>query len=117
MKLETETYRVGEWLGDVPENWDYELFYNKHLGQNKDQFDRAVKMYKEMEIALKRGATVRATQSGDFTHKVYRCGLYDGWPFWIPRPCYAYHGPIPGEHIDEFYNLRYIRVEENHETN
>lgn len=112
MRLETQTIRIGEWLGEVPDDWDYEAFYQKHLGQNREWFDRAVTLFKEMDAALKRGATVWATQSGNFTHLVYHCGLYDGWPFWIPRPCYRYEGPIPAEHIDEFYNLQNLMIEE-----
>lgn len=112
MRLETQTVQVGEWLGDVPADWDFDGFFAKHLGQNKGSFDRAVLAFKEMDAALKRGDEVWATKSGDFTHKVLRCGLYDGWPFWTPRPCYGYVGPIPCEHINEFYDLQSIRVTE-----
>lgn len=112
MRTETRTVLIGEWLGDVPEDWDFEKFYAENLSQHKESHDRAVKLYKEMAAALKRGATVWATQSGDFTHKVIGCGLYDGWVFWKPRPCYAYEGPIPAAHTDEYYNLRAIRIEE-----
>lgn len=111
MRLETQTVRVGEWLGDVPSDWDYEAFYQKHLSSNREYFERSVKLFKEMDAALKRGAKVFATQSGDFTHEVYRCGLYDGWVFWEPRPCYSYKGPI-GVDRDEFYNLWYLRIKE-----
>lgn len=111
MRTETHTVRVGEWLGDVPKDWDYEAFYEKHLGQSKTAFDCAVKLFKEMDSALKSGMKVFATQSGGFTHQVYSCGLYDGWAFWVPRPCYSYKGPIPSVHIDEFYNLRGLRIE------
>lgn len=112
MRTETHTVSVGEWLGDVPDSWDYEAFYAKYLGQNKESFDMAVKLYKEMDAALRRGDKVWATQSGGFTHQVYSCGLYDGWAFWVPRPCYSYKGPIPSEHIHEFYNLCSLRIEE-----
>ena len=111
MRYETQTVRIGEWLGAVPENWDYEAFYEKHLGRSKDSFERSVALFKEMDAALRAGKKVFATQSGNFSHEVYRCGLYDGWVFWVPRPCYAYVGPIPAEHIDEFYNLIDIRIE------
>ena len=110
MRTETRTIQVAEWLGDTPDDFDYEAFYLKYISQNKDTFDRAVKLYKEMDSALKSGAKVFATRSGDFTHEVYSCGLYDGWPFWVPRPCYSYRGPISGEHIEEFYNIRHIRT-------
>jgi hypothetical protein len=112
MRYETQTIKIGEWLGDVPDNWDFEKFYTENLGQNKESHDRAVKLYKDMAAALKRGATVWATQSGNFSHEVYSCGLYDGWPFWKPRPCYSYRGPIPSEHIDEYYNLMEIKIKE-----
>ena len=115
MRYETQTVRVGEWLGDVPADWDYDAFYEKYLGQNREYFDRAVQCFKEMDAALKRGAQVWAT-AGQFTHEVLRCGLYDGWPFWAPRPCYRYVGPIPSEHIDEFYSVWYVRIEERATT-
>ena len=111
MRLETRTERVGEWLGDVPEDWDYEAFFEKRL-QNRETFELGMRLFKEMAAALKRGAKVYATQCGGFTHEVYSCGLYDGWVFWEPRPCYSYRGPIPGAHRDEFYNLRALRIEE-----
>jgi len=111
MRFETKTVRIGEWIGDVPDDWDYDEFYKQHLGQNRESFDKAVALFKEMDSALKSGAKVFATQSGGFTHEVYRCGLYDGWVFWVARPCYSYEGPLYGKHIDEFYNLRAIRIE------
>ena len=110
MRLETKTVKVGEWLGDVPEDWDYDEFYEENLGQNKEMHDKAVALFKEMAEAVKQGKKVYATQSGGFTHEVYGCGLYDGWVFWKPRPCYSYKGPIPGAHTDEYYNLRAIKV-------
>lgn len=115
MRLETQTVRVGEWLGDVPPDWDFDAFYRRHLegcGHRRDYFNEAVQHYRTMEAALKRGATVYATGSGGFTHLVYSCGLYDGWAFWEPRPCFSYQGPIPGEHKGEFYHLIGVRVEE-----
>ena len=112
MRLETQTVTIGEWLGDVPEGWDFDAFYKKYLNQNKISFDESVLLYRKMEAALKRGAKVWATQSGGFTHEVIHCGLYDGWVFWVPRPCYAYRGPIPGAHREELYNLHAIRIEE-----
>ena len=115
MKLKTVTIKEGEWLGDVPADWDYEAFYQKYLGQNRDYFERSVIAFKEMCTALIRGETVWVTQSGDFTHQVIHCGLYDGWVFWVPRPCYSYIGPLPTEHIDEFYNVMRIRIEAKHE--
>ena|SRR3990167_9417277 len=113
MRLETRSVRIGEWIGEVPEDWDYEAFYSNHLRRNRESFDRSVKLFKEMDAALKSGKKVWATQSGDFTHEVYHCGLYDGWVFWVPRPCYSYHGPILGQHIDEFYNITSVRIETN----
>lgn len=111
MRYETKQIRIGEWLGDVPENWDYDAFYAKYISQNKESFDRSVALFKEMDAALRSGKRVIATQSGQFSHEVYKCGLYDGWAFWVPRPCYSYKGPISGEHIDEFYNLTSIKIE------
>ena len=111
MRYENKQVRIGEWLGDVPEDWDYDAFYKEYLCQNRDLFDESVRLFKEMDAAIKRGAKVFATQSGGFVNEVYRCGLYDGWVFWIPRPCYSYKGPLPVEHRDEFYNLRAIRIE------
>ena len=117
MRTETRIVTIGEWLGDVPADWDYEAFCDKWLGTRSgdahdQQYKKAIMLFKEMDAALKRGAHVRATQVGGFSHLVYRCGLYDGWAFWVPRPCYSYKGPIPAEHIDEFYNLRALDIEE-----
>jgi hypothetical protein len=108
MRLETQTVRIGEWLGDVPDDWDYEAFFAKYL-QNRSYFERGRDLFKEMAAALKRGATVYAMQSGGFEHLVCYCGLYDGWVFWVPRPCYAFRGPI-GTDRDEFYNIVGLRI-------
>lgn len=102
--------RIGEWLGDVPADWDFDKFCSRNLSQNKLHYDHAIQFFWEMAAALKRGDEVWAIQSGGFAHLVYSCGLYDGWPFWIPRPCYSYKGPISAPHTDEFYNLIAIRV-------
>ncbi len=109
MRYETQTVRIGEWLGEVPEDWDYDAFYRKHLegsGFRRESFEESVRLFRDMAAALKRGEKVSAVSSGGFSREVYSCGLYDGWVFWEPRPCYSYKGPISGEHIDEFYNLR-----------
>lgn len=117
MKLVTRTERVGEWLGDVPGDWDYDAFFVRWLASctsgnpsAKEHFDRSVELFKAMAEALKAGKTVHAMTSGGFWHEVYHCGLYDGWVFWVPRPCFVYKGPIPGEHRDEFYSIQQIRI-------
>lgn len=110
MRYEQRTVRIGEWLGDVPDDWDYESFYKKHLGQNREYFERSVEAFKQADNALREGKEVWIEVSGGFSHKVYKCGLYDGWPFWTPRPCFSYKGPIPSEHVEEFYNVWYVRI-------
>lgn len=117
MITKTVTVREGEWLGDVPDDWDFEAFFNKHIAggmccspeRKKERLDRVVAMFKQMAQALKDGKEVWATQSGDFTHRVLSCGLYDGWVFWEPRPCYLYSGTL-GAEKDEFYNLTAIKI-------
>ena len=113
MRFETRQVRVGEWLGDVPRDWDWEAFRKKFLSTRAvDDYNKSAGLFEQMAEAIERGAEVTAYVSGGFGHKVLRCGLYDGWPFWEPRPCYRYKGPIPAEHIDEFYNLQSIKIEE-----
>lgn len=110
MRLETKTIRIGEWLGDVPADWDYDKFHDENLSCSKEMHDQAVALFTEMARALKQGRNVFATQTSNFTHEVSSCGLYDGWAFWEPRPCYSYKGPISGKHIGEYYDLRAIKI-------
>ena len=113
MKIETRQVRNGEWSSPINKDWSYEAFYKNHLasiGGKKATFDKSVKLFKEMDAALQRGAQVRATGPSECAREVYFCAMYDGWPFWEPRPCFAYRGPLPGVDIGEFYELRLIRV-------
>jgi hypothetical protein len=112
MRYETVTHRAGEWLGDVPEDWNYDEFCDKFLSADRKIYEESIQLFKEMSAAIKQGKKVIATESGQFSHEVLSCGLYDGWPFWVPRPCYSYKGPIPGEHIAEFYDLTSIRIKQ-----
>jgi hypothetical protein len=59
MKIVTRTERVGEWLGDVHSDWGYQAFYDRYLGQNKDSFDKSIRLFKEMDEALKAGKTTQ----------------------------------------------------------
>lgn len=115
MKTRTVQVTDGEWLGPVPADYDFQAFYDEYLkgsGHRQESYDRAVATYKATAEALERGARVWV-ECGQFTHQVYRCEMYDGWVFWVPRPCLAYVGPIPGEHIDELYDMtRIARIEE-----
>lgn len=117
MRYEQKTVRVGEWLGDVPDDWDYEDFNQKYLVSgcgnleyHNQRYQKSIKLFKEMSEALKNGKTVFASD-GNFTHEVVKCGLYDGWVFWVPRPCYAYIGPLPVEHRAELYGIISITIE------
>lgn len=112
MKYVTRQEAIGEWLGDVPDGWDYGKFYTKHLSRNETWHNESVQLFKQISQALKDGKDVYAEKSGGFVHKVYSCGLYDGWPFWEPRPCYSYKGPLPCEHIGEYYDLIGVKINE-----
>jgi hypothetical protein len=111
VRFETRVERVGEWLGDVPSDWDFRGFCDRHLQGRRDIHERSERLFMAMAEALREGKEVWAMQSGGFWHKVTHCGLYDGWVFWVPRPCYSYIGPIPVPHTDEFYNIRAIRID------
>ena len=115
MRIETRGVRVGEWLGDVPDDWDYEGFYERYLracDPYKKDYDRAVEVFKKLDLALRGGLKVQAIETGGFTYEVYKCGLYDGWPFWIPRPCYAYYRPNRKSISREFYDLYDLKIGE-----
>lgn len=112
MRLETQTVRIGEWLGDVPLDWNYNKFYQENLNHDKERHDKSVEYFKQMAQALKEGKEVSATTSGGFFHHVYHCGLYDGWVFWKPRPCFCYKSTL-GTATEEYYNLQRITIKEN----
>ena len=111
MRYETKIVCHGEWLGEVPEDWDYDEWHEKHLSCKKSDYDRTVATFKDLLNEYKAGKTICFCNSGGFSHKVLKVGLYDGGVFWKPRPCIRYVGPIPGEHVAGFYDVRSFRVE------
>ncbi len=47
-------------------------------------------------------------REGDYWHKLYRVGLYDGWAYWRKRMYLGTDGPLSCEHGHEAYNLRSV---------
>jgi len=113
MRYETQTVRIGEWLGPV--DWSY--YFTQHNwgpskgGVNPECTSRGADVLREVEQHLAAGRECWISDSG-FDHQVIHCGMYDGWPFWKPTPAVLYIGPLKqsGE-VCFFYNLdrAYVR--------
>lgn len=106
MKHRTVTVYEGERLGDVPDDFDFEPFCKRFMGGHHQGFlAESIATYREMLAAFKADPNGLIASEGEFQHEVIDMGLYDGWPFWTPRPCYFWKTWAGGE-WREFYSLR-----------
>ena len=81
MRYETQTVRVGEYVGPV--DWEHETA--------KDMPDH-------WRDAEKHPENYRFNYNGGFTDReIVRIGMYDGWPYWEPRPALLVIGPLGPE--------------------
>lgn len=94
MRTETQTVRIGEWLGPVDWSFDFAAFTDRHL--NGGDSTKAIAMLREIEDGLHRGERWGIWEHGTM-REVISVGMYDGWPFWTPRPCYLAKTPIGGD--------------------
>ena len=89
MRYETRTERVGEFLGPV--NWDFDF----------DTDDERVQRLRDIEAGIARGENWEATTDGGVPRvgwgEVLAVGMYDGWPYWRPMPSVLIAGQFGGE--------------------
>lgn len=113
MLTKTVTVHEGEWLGPIPEDWDAREFVGHHAIR-EDSALRGLELCREAAAALDRGAKVVCYDCyGGSARELLWVGMYDGWAFWKPRPCFAYRSPLGGSEHGEFYNLRQIQISEH----
>ena len=77
MRTWTETHREGTNVGPV--DWSHEL---------------AAAMPEAWRDAEKNPDHYRFESSGGGSFRVVALCMYDGWPYWEPRPALAYIGPL-----------------------
>ena len=108
MRYKTVTQRIGERLGDI--DWNYD--FNQHAwssssgGHNPELISQELK---RMEAALKAGKRVwvRMYETEEPVHEV---GMYDGWPYWSPHPSFNSSSWL-GSSWHSFMDIREIRIE------
>jgi hypothetical protein len=109
MKYKTVNVCEGERLGDVPVEFDYEPFCKRFMGgRHQEMLAESITTYRDMLAAYNENREGIIASEGDFEHEVIDMGLYDGWPFWAPRPCYFWKTWAGGEWRN-FYELRAFR--------
>ena len=78
MRTETRTVRIGENVGPVPADYNYE------------EDSPRVERFKALVDATARGEEWEATTDGGWPRvgwgRVLEIGMYDGWPYWTPTP-------------------------------
>lgn len=82
MRYETQTVRIGEDMGPI--DWSHET------AQDKPQIWRDAEANPHEYLYNGR--------------PIYKICMYDGWPYWTPRPAIFFGGPIGPEwnHFDSY---------------
>ena len=104
MRIEQQTVRIGERVGDVDWSYDFRSHFDC-LCTSDDGRDAACEKAKdklrELETAFKNGRPMRATTYGGWPrcglHQVIDVGMYDGWPYWKPVPSVMVSGTLGPE--------------------
>lgn len=88
MRTETRTVRVGEYLGPV--DWDYDFEehgWDRTGAFNPELIPGRVEMLRKL---AENPDGYEATTDGGWPRvgwgRVGRVGMYDGWPYWKPTP-------------------------------
>lgn len=83
MRTWTETHREGTDCGPV--DWEHPL------AAALDE-----KLHETLKEAEKNPAGFVYCPSGFSTFQIVSVCMYDGWPYWQPRPAFSYVGPLRG---------------------
>lgn len=108
MRTRTETVHEGEWFTDgTVDEWLAEHAKSAawaNGGGHRDLTPEQAEMIRKLATTppQDRFWVVRV---GDYWHRLWTVGLYDGWVFWRKRICLGTDGPISGMHHHEGYNL------------
>lgn len=89
MHTETQTIRVGDWVDGVDPTYDFEAWIEKNAGSNPAYMRERVTLLRRIEAALAVGLSVEASAYGGwlrYYRRVFRIGMWDGWPYWAPTP-------------------------------
>ena len=100
MKKITKTVveRIGENMGPVPKDYD---IWDKRWGglypNNPEIRVAKFQMFLDMQEAFLNGNKIRVSYDPDFGDFLADVGLYDGWPYWEPVPCFKQATWLGGE--------------------
>lgn len=94
MRHETQTVRVGEYLGPV--DWSFD-FAGHCGGRHPEDATKKTEMLRQ----LSEGGEWEATTDGGWPRvgwqRVLEVGMYDGWPYWRPVPSVLLTGVLRPE--------------------
>lgn len=103
MRTETQTVRIGEWLGPV--DWSYDFaahgWDRGGSGCNPARITDWIALLRAVEEGLARSERWAVYEHGS-EREVLSVGMYDGWPYWKPTPCYAVRSWMGGDRV--FWN-------------
>lgn len=106
MKTYQKTVYKGEYLGPV--DWNYD--FDQHgIHSSCVETGKSVMRQIETWLAEDPDAEIWVTESGDYTHRLLKIGMYDGWPWWKPVPHVLTQGVLcPAWQV--FYNLTHAKL-------
>jgi hypothetical protein len=102
MKTYQKTVRVGEWLGPVSP--DYNFNQHSWTGSHGGANPKCVEQGQITILQMNKGEW-EYRPSDWYWYKIIHVGMYDGWPYWKPTPAIGYIGPLNSVEIAFFYNL------------
>jgi hypothetical protein len=113
MRTWTETHREGTDMGPI--DWTTADVTTRAHAFGGEAGEKLVALLKLAEERLARGepSDVLVTTDGGWPrcgwHEVYAVRLYDGWPYWEPRPAVLRAGTIGGSEWDFFSSIIEVR--------
>lgn len=110
MQYRTVTERIGERLGDI--DWDYDFqqhsWGSRNGGHNPELIPAEVQKLRTMEEAFKNGRPV-AVLMYETWERVVDVGMYDGWPYWRSHPSFCSLNWL-GCSWHSFMDIRSVRI-------
>lgn len=103
MKTVIVTKQIGEWLGPI--DWNYD--FDEHSWKNKGCVNpECIADGKEaLHMLINNPGHWMYSPSFLTSFKIVEIGMYDGWPFWRPTPAIGYIGPLGEIEVSFYYEL------------
>src|SRR5690242_7670995 len=101
MRYETQTVRVGEYLGPVDWNYDFAKHFERYCGTDALKAELCARSVAWLRLLEAKPDAWRATTDTGSprcgVRPVLCVGMYDGWPYWRPVPSVQLDGVFGAE--------------------